>query len=187
MRKLALTSILGLIAPGSAGQVVVGLLLAFVALMANLRLKPYADDGLNFVSQTSQLNLFFFLFVALLLKVNLDGQGDAHFFGVIVGVLSLVRPRCVPRAQRCGWLTARATLAAGAHRAAPRHQAVDAAVWRRPRRQHGARLQRDARAALPSCRSALAAARPYIPPLTDALPPPPSPLCCCQIVKDASW
>ena len=81
-----------------------GLLLAFVALMANMRLKPYADRGLNFVSQTSQLNLFFFLFVALLLKVNLDGQGDAHFFAFIVGILSIVRPRCMSRAQLRGQL-----------------------------------------------------------------------------------
>jgi hypothetical protein len=56
LRKLALTSILSLIAPGSAGQV--GLLLAFFALTVNMRLKPYAEDGLNFVSQISQLNLF---------------------------------------------------------------------------------------------------------------------------------
>ena len=34
MRKLLLTSILALIAPGSAGQVVVGFLLAFIMLMA---------------------------------------------------------------------------------------------------------------------------------------------------------
>ena len=110
MRKLALTSILGLIAPGSAGQVVVGCMLAFVALMANMRLKPYADSGLNFVSQTSQLNLFFFLFVALLLKVNLDGQGDAHFFSFIVGILTFVRRRCVAcaaRARSTQQLTAR--------------------------------------------------------------------------------
>jgi hypothetical protein len=101
MRKLALTSILSLIAPGSAGQVVVGLLLAFMALMANMRLKPYAQDGLNFVSQVSQVNLFFFLFVALLLKVNLDGQADAGFFSFIVGIMSIVRLclACVARVQ----------------------------------------------------------------------------------------
>ncbi len=90
MRKLLLTSILALIAPGSAGQVVVGLLLAFCALLFNVRLKPYAEDGLNVVSQISQLNLFFFLFVALLLKVNMDGKGDSGFFSYIVGFMSIV-------------------------------------------------------------------------------------------------
>ena len=34
MRKLLLTSILALIAPGSAGQVVVGFVLSFVMLLA---------------------------------------------------------------------------------------------------------------------------------------------------------
>ena len=34
-----------------------GLLVAFFALLVNIRLKPYADAGLNFVSQVSQLNL----------------------------------------------------------------------------------------------------------------------------------
>jgi hypothetical protein len=119
LRKLALTSILALIAPGSAGQVVVGLLLAFALLVANLKLKPYAMDALNGVNQMAQINLFFVLLVgahlvsrcftlhlrssparprhtaALLLKVNLDGEGDARFFTGIVGALCLL-PVCLP-------------------------------------------------------------------------------------------
>jgi hypothetical protein len=76
--------------------VVVGLLLAFFALMLNMRLKPYSDGGLNFVSQVSQLNLLAFLFVALLLKVNLDGEGDNSFFSFIVGIKSIVRWAAFP-------------------------------------------------------------------------------------------
>jgi hypothetical protein len=56
-RKLILTSILALIAPGSAGQVVVGILMAFFSLLVNVRLKPYADNNLNFINQIAQLNL----------------------------------------------------------------------------------------------------------------------------------
>ena len=56
-RKLLLTSILSLIAPGSAGQVCVGILLAFAALLLNLRLKPYAGGGLNMVNQVRLFNL----------------------------------------------------------------------------------------------------------------------------------
>ena len=66
-------------------------MLAFFALTFNMRLKPYSDGGLNFVSQVSQLNLLAFLFVALLLKVNLDGEGDNSFFSFIVGIMSIVR------------------------------------------------------------------------------------------------
>lgn len=70
MRKLALTSILALIAPGSAGQVVVGCLIAFTTLIATLAMAPFAHARLNFVGQAAQLHLFFLLFVALLLKVR---------------------------------------------------------------------------------------------------------------------
>ena len=57
VRKLLLTSILALIAPGSAGQIVVGLLIAFVMLLFNLKLQPYADRALNMMNQFAQLNL----------------------------------------------------------------------------------------------------------------------------------
>ena len=90
IRKLMLTSILALIAPGSAGQVVAGLLIAFVMLFINVKMKPYASGMLNFVSVISQTNLFCFLLVALLLKVNLDGTGSSTFFSGIVGALSLM-------------------------------------------------------------------------------------------------
>ena len=90
LRKLILTSILALISPGSAGQVVVGCLVALFALLANIKLKPFAERSLNVVNQIAQLNLFLFLFVALLLKVNLDGDNSAAFFTGIVVFLSVV-------------------------------------------------------------------------------------------------
>ena len=90
VRKLILTSILALISPGSAGQVVVGCLVALFALLANIKLKPFAERSLNFVNQMAQLTLFLFLFVALLLKVNLDGDSSATFFTSIVVFLSVL-------------------------------------------------------------------------------------------------
>jgi len=90
IRKLILTSILALISPGSAGQVVVGILVAFVALIGNIKLKPFSEPSLNLVNQIAQVNLFCFLFVALLLKVNLDGDGSARFFTGIVGAMTLL-------------------------------------------------------------------------------------------------
>ena len=90
VRKLILTSILALISPGSAGQVVVGTLVAFFALLGNLRLRPFSEKSLNFVNAVAQMNLFFFLFVALLLKVNLDGDQSASFFTAIVSVMTIV-------------------------------------------------------------------------------------------------
>ena len=90
VRKLALTSILALIAPGSAGQVVVGFILAFVTLLAIGAIKPYADARLNALNCVTQINLVAFLFVALLLKVNVDNEGSAGFFNVVVGCMSIL-------------------------------------------------------------------------------------------------
>jgi len=89
LRKLALTSILALIAPGTAGQVVVGLLLALFMLLLTLHLKPYKFDILNSVNAYTQLNLLLLFLLALLLKVNLDERGGAFFYNGMVGFLAL--------------------------------------------------------------------------------------------------
>jgi hypothetical protein len=89
VRKLALTSVLALIAPGSAGQVVVGLLLALFALLANLAFLPFESSTLNRINQLAQLNLVMLLLVALLMKVNLDGEGSSYFFTGIVAFLTI--------------------------------------------------------------------------------------------------
>jgi Transient receptor potential (TRP) ion channel len=129
VRKLALTSILALISPGSAGQVVVGFLLAFTMLIANLQIRPFAESGLNFINIIAQLNLVAFLFVALLLKVNVDNEGSAGFF-TGVGAFS---PSLLPRSSSVSypfpfsWLHDHR-----ADRAPHRHQALADAV-----RQHG--------------------------------------------------
>lgn len=49
-----------------------------------------SERSLNFVNQIAQINLFFFLFVALLLKVNLDNDNSASLFSGIVVVMSIV-------------------------------------------------------------------------------------------------
>ena len=113
-------------------------MLAFVMLLANLHLRPYADAGLNFVNTVAQLNLFLcviapatcawpgcvqertdapcvllclsFLFVALLLKVNLDGTNGSSFFSYVVGVMSVV-PISLPLFIRL-WLRFYGTLEA---------------------------------------------------------------------------
>lgn len=90
-RKLMLTSILALVQPGSATQVTVGCLVAFLYLLLSLRHAPYAEAGVNTVGALAQINLFVYLFVGLLLKVHIDGAGpDARAFSVIVGVLSVL-------------------------------------------------------------------------------------------------
>ena len=95
IRKLALTSILALIAPGSAGQVVCGLLMAFITLLATMGFTPYVHPSLNLVAKATQLNLFFLLLVALLLKLNVDGEGGSFFFSGIVSALCVL-PVAIP-------------------------------------------------------------------------------------------
>ena len=90
LRKLALTSILALVAPGSAGQVVTGCMVALFALLANIKLKPFASRSMNLVNSAAQLNLFLYLEVALLLKVNLDGDNSAQFYTGVVSTLMLL-------------------------------------------------------------------------------------------------
>ena len=99
-RKLILTSILALVAPGSATQVTVGVLVAFGMLLLFQRYKPYAAPGMTFMASVAQVNLFFFLFVGLLLKVRLNGDAtDSKLFNAIVTILSVV-PIALPAALK---------------------------------------------------------------------------------------
>ena len=99
-RKLILTSILALVAPGSATQVTMGVLVAFAMLLLFQRHRPYAAPGLNFVASVAQVNLFVLLFVGLLLKVRVNGDAtDSRFFNAIVTLLSVV-PVALPVALK---------------------------------------------------------------------------------------
>ena len=57
---------------------------------------PHMSDRARCLfSALSQYNLFFFLLVALLLKVNLDGDSSKAFFSFIVGALTII-PVMIP-------------------------------------------------------------------------------------------
>ena len=99
-RKLILTSLLALVAPGSATQVTVGVLVSFAMLLLFQRYRPYAAPGMTFVASVAQVNLFVFLFVGLLLKVRLNGDAtDSKLFNAIVAILSVV-PVALPVALK---------------------------------------------------------------------------------------
>ena len=55
-----------------------------------MRIKPFGEDNLNNINALAQLNLCAFLFVALLLKVDVDGENKSAFFSFVVGALSIV-------------------------------------------------------------------------------------------------
>ena len=89
-RKLLLTSILTLIAQGTAAQIVAGVLIAFCALLLNLQLRPFASPALRAVNVMAQLNLFFVLFVGLCLKVQINGETSGRVYNAIVLLLTLL-------------------------------------------------------------------------------------------------
>ena len=65
-------------------------MVALFALLANIKLKPFASKSMNLVNSAAQLNLFLYLEVALLLKVNLDGDNSAQFYTGVVSALMLL-------------------------------------------------------------------------------------------------
>lgn len=68
----------------------VGLLLAFMSLIMVMAKRPYAERSLNSAAVLAQINLFFVLLVALLLKVDLDNQGDPSYYGGLLALLVIV-------------------------------------------------------------------------------------------------
>ena len=89
-RKLLLTGVMALVRPGSVAQIVMGLLVAFAAMLLYAQLAPYASRGVNRLSFVAQVNVFLFLLVALLLHIRVDGQPeDSRMYNGIVGTLSL--------------------------------------------------------------------------------------------------
>lgn len=90
LRRLLLTAVMSLVSPGSGAQVVMGLLIAFAAVVLYSRRKPYAETSINRLSFVAQVNIFLLLLVALLLKVQVDGaDNDSRIYNAVVGTLSL--------------------------------------------------------------------------------------------------
>ncbi len=81
---------MALVRPGSVAQIVMGLLIAFGAVVLYARRAPYASRGVNRLSFIAQVNVWLFLLVALLLHVRVDGAPeDSRMYNGIVGTLSL--------------------------------------------------------------------------------------------------
>ena len=89
-RKLLLTGVMALVRPGSVAQIVMGLLVAFAAVVLYVKLAPYAARGVNRLSFVAQVNVWLFLLVALLLQIRVDGTAeDSRMYNGIVGTLAL--------------------------------------------------------------------------------------------------
>lgn len=90
LHKFLLTGVMSLVSPGSAAQVVMGLLVSFATVVLYARRRPFAEVTINRLGLYAQVNIFLFLLVALLLKVRADdANSDSQAYNAIVGTLSL--------------------------------------------------------------------------------------------------
>ena len=89
--KLVLTSVLQFIAPGSAEQVLAGLLISFAVLTVYLRMLPYAIKPIRRIAYTCNLCIFLLLLLAFSIKAGVRVGGSAEnsdlFYSVCIGLV----------------------------------------------------------------------------------------------------
>jgi len=89
-RRLLLTAVVSVVGIGSAGQVVFGILIAIVYVKLYGYYQPYELDELDVVQEVAQYQVFFTLFVALLLRGNLlPGAAWAQALDVLLVLANL--------------------------------------------------------------------------------------------------
>lgn len=101
VEKLILTTILSFITPGSALQVIVGMVVCFTSMLAVMQKQPFAGRRTNQIGMVGHTSLFLLFFVGLLLQLRVDlGSRDAAllsseacpqaFFSACVGILVVI-------------------------------------------------------------------------------------------------
>ena len=89
-RKLLLTSVLIFVAPGTAAQLVVALLVCFISLVINVRLQPFVRQRDDDLQMFAQIQLFLILLSGLLLKVEITSMLACKDSGACVPLASCV-------------------------------------------------------------------------------------------------
>jgi hypothetical protein len=72
LRKLSLTGLMVFLAPGTAGQVVISLIMSIIAFFVYSRTDPFVDSYNNYLSLVANAQLVATLVGALAIKVNMD-------------------------------------------------------------------------------------------------------------------
>ena len=93
-RKLMLTSGLIFFSPGSASQIVISILICLVSMRVYSGFKPFINDKDDKLAETAQWQLFFTLFGALMLRVDVTNEygNDRDAFGDILVAFQCIMP-----------------------------------------------------------------------------------------------
>ncbi|GMI14835.1 hypothetical protein TrVE_jg9019 [Triparma verrucosa] len=89
VRKLLLTGDLIFLRPGSASQIVVSMLMCLGSIRTYAYYNPFVDPKTDIIAEVAQWSLFFIMFGALLIRVNMDSeslQDQGYFDAILVGV-----------------------------------------------------------------------------------------------------
>ena len=90
-RRQMLTGMLVFVSQGSATQIVIAMVLAFLSFGVYLRFTPFIKEEDDVIAISAQVSLFFSLFSSLLIKANIDEEDgyDQYLFGVLMIILNL--------------------------------------------------------------------------------------------------
>ena len=86
--SLTISGVLGLVAPGTQGQVVLGLMLTYLASITYLRAQPYAEATYRLIGNSNAVTLNLFYLLGLLVKAQVTiTDNNVLFLQVVNGVL----------------------------------------------------------------------------------------------------
>lgn len=94
IRKIALTGGLIFFGQGTASQIVISQVLCLLSMRVYAGYKPFVDPLMDIFAETAQWQLFFTMFAALAMRVNLDGAelGENESFDNALVVVQFVAP-----------------------------------------------------------------------------------------------
>ncbi|GMI51691.1 hypothetical protein TeGR_g9851 [Tetraparma gracilis] len=93
-RRLMLTGGIIFLNPGTASQIVMSMVICLGAMRVYAGVRPFIDHNDDVLAEAAQWQLFFTMFAALAIKVQLDGETlqDRLYFDVAIIVLQFLAP-----------------------------------------------------------------------------------------------
>ena len=101
VRKLFLTAGLIFFNPGTGSQIVFSLLISIASMRVYAHYKPFVKDDQDTIAEAAQWSLFFILFGALLIRLNMDNESlqDRAYFDFMMVVVNFM-PILIPVLQQ---------------------------------------------------------------------------------------